>query len=248
MPHSDVRAEWKGKWIVVSGDTGLAPILPFFFILSLDEVALQAKWHFFQQSLLGTACTNQDGGVVRAFVRAFCPVLLQLSQSLGNMETNSCSAHSGAELLGLNLHFLSKRSHGSGSFCCFCLCPPNTGCGDPASHLPEVLARGFHGKRFFSWQAMLRAKICVLLCEYTARASSNLNALSSIQWILFFIIFISTENKGTDFFDYRILLSFVLAVSCASSPGFSWLLSQSPPAELSVFPKCTLPALYVCFL
>lgn len=87
MPHSDVHAEWKGKWIVVSGDTGLAPILPFFFILSLDEVALQAKWHFFQQSLLGTACTNQDGGVVRAF----CPVLLQLSQSLGNMETNSCS-------------------------------------------------------------------------------------------------------------------------------------------------------------
>lgn len=59
MPHSDVRAEWKGKWIVVSGDTGLAPILPFFFILSLDEVALQAKWHFFQQSLLGTACTNR---------------------------------------------------------------------------------------------------------------------------------------------------------------------------------------------
>lgn len=96
MPHSDVRAEWKGKWIVVSGDTGLAPILPFFFILSLDEVTLQAKWHFFQQSLLVTACIYQDKGVVRAF----CPVLLQVSQSLGNMETNSCSAHSGLSSRG----------------------------------------------------------------------------------------------------------------------------------------------------
>lgn len=151
MPHSDVRAEWKGKWIVVSGDTGLAAILPFFFILSLDEVALQAKWHFFQQSLLVTACIYQDKGVVRAF----CPVLLQLSQSLGNMETNSCSAHSGAELSGLNLHFLSKRSRGSGSFCCFCLCPPNTGCGDPASHLPLTL-----------WQEVFMAShaLCQDLC------------------------------------------------------------------------------------
>lgn len=136
MPHSDVRAEWKGKWIVVSGDTGSAPILPFFFILSLDEVTLQAKWHFFQQRLVGvTACSYQDGGVVRAF----CPVLLQLSRSLGRMETGSCSAHTGApraELSGLNFHFLSKRSSASGSFCCSCLCSPNTGCGDPASHLP----------------------------------------------------------------------------------------------------------------
>lgn len=41
------------------------------------------------------------------------------------------------------------------------------------------------------------------------------------------------------------MLIFLLVVSCSSSPGFSWLLSQCPPAELSVFPKCTLIALYV---
>lgn len=41
------------------------------------------------------------------------------------------------------------------------------------------------------------------------------------------------------------MIIFLLVVSCSSSPGFPWLLSQSPPVELSVFPKCTLIALYV---
>lgn len=44
MPHSDVAAERKGKWMGESGDTGSAPVLPFYSLsLSLDIVTSVAK-------------------------------------------------------------------------------------------------------------------------------------------------------------------------------------------------------------
>ena len=102
--------------------------------------------------------------------------LLSSSGALGKMETSSFLTRTGVlqtEPSGLDLDFLNKRGYGSGSYCPFCLYPPNTGCGDAACH-PTL--RSWQGG--FSRPYFMQEVVCVCVCvntrESTARARSDL--------------------------------------------------------------------------